>query len=161
LTWINFGRSGRTGDFLDLSQIASPAQGGKIGVVNVRWDSATIDTEFWSKLAGAAREPAAPATGACVAVRVMLFGALSDMRDASPISLEVHSPFSVRDVIEELGRRFLPALRERVLDPAGRKYRHCRVFIDGLPAEDIDAPVVAQTTQPQVEMILLTAAEGG
>jgi hypothetical protein len=126
--------------------------------VKVRWDAAAIDTEFWSKLPGVAREPAAPAAGARVAVRVMLFGSLSGLRDASPIALELRNPFSARDVIDALARRLGEEFRARVMDAAGRKYRHCRIFVDGLPAEELDTPLRGAA---RIEMILLTAAEGG
>jgi hypothetical protein len=127
--------------------------------VSVRWDAAASDSGFWSKPAGASC--AAPAPGTPVAVLACLFGSLACASSASPIELELPHPFTARDVVEALARRLGAEFRARVLDAAGRKYRHCRIFADGLPAEDLDAPLRAGAGAARIEMILLTAAEGG
>lgn len=130
-----------------------------MGGVNVRWDSAAQDAGFWSKPGSTARESASQA-GDRIRVQALLFGALAPACSAGPIALELHRPFSARDVIEALARRLGDPFRERVLDASGRKHRHCRIFVDGLPADEIDAQVAAGP-DARVEMILLTAAEGG
>lgn len=64
-------------------------------------------------------------------------------------------------VIAELGRRCGGELLSLVADADGRKFNHCRVYVNGEPVEDVAKPVHAAESPALVEMILLTAAEGG
>lgn len=125
--------------------------------METRWDEAAGERGFWSESRSAARGPQ-PEAGGRVAVQALLFGTLAPAGGAAPIRLEFHHPFSARDVIEALAQRLGDTFRARVLDAAGRKVRHCRVFADGVPVEDVDARIAPAT---RIEMILLTAAEGG
>ena len=62
-------------------------------------------------------------------------------------------------VIAELGRRCGGELLSLVADSDGRKFNHCHV--NGEPVEDVARPVHTAGSLAMVEMILLTAAEGG
>ena len=47
----------------------------------------------------------------------------------------------------------------RVLDETGAKQRYCRLFVAGVPTEDLRTPI--DTDSIEIEMILLVAIEGG
>jgi hypothetical protein len=92
---------------------------------------------------------------------VWLFGSLKDGVVKSPVTVEFGGPFSVQDVIAELGRLHGRAFLDRVTDSGGGLFRNCRVFVNGQAVEDPAAPIQAGALQTEVEMMLLTAAEGG
>jgi hypothetical protein len=130
----------------------------------VRWDAVVRDDRFWSEPARPA--PLAPIargadSGAMVLVQVSLFGSLAGAIDERPLALELQTPFAVDDVIAELGRRFGAAFLAKVTTPDGERVRHCRVYLDGEEIEDTAAPVRTRNARAQMEMIMLTAAEGG
>lgn len=131
--------------------------------MGVRWDAVVERSRFWTG-------PPAPAAGqstlkkegaAPVAVDVWLYGSLASVMAKRPLQLQLSQGFSVGDVIAELGRRYGKVFSDRVIGADGRKFSHCRVFVDGMPAEDIEAPVTAGPSPAMVEIILLTAIEGG
>lgn len=132
--------------------------------MNVRWD-AVVDRRFPH-----GDEPRRPAPGSprgeagdgrVAAVRVWLYGTLANVAAARPIELQLPARFSADTVIAELGRRLGPEFLGHLVDAAGRKYEHCRVFVDGVEVEHSHLPVHEGTTAATVEMILLTAIEGG
>jgi hypothetical protein len=129
--------------------------------MGVRWDAVVKRENFWSK--GARPSPAIPQAGAKspIRVRVRLFGSLNDGTAKSPVTVEFCAPFSARDVIAELGHLFGCAFLDRVTDPGGRMLRNCRVFVNGQAVDDAAAPIQTAASQTDVELILLTAAEGG
>ena len=94
-------------------------------------------------------------------MQVCLFGSLKDGVIKSPLALEFRGPFSVGDVIVEIGRLYGRAFLDRVSDSGGGLLRNCRVFVNGEEVEDAAATVRTGALQTEVEMILLTAAEGG
>lgn len=126
----------------------------------VRWDAVVRDNDFWSE---SPRQPgAAPASeDRPVRVQVWLFGSLNDQAGSSPVTVQFQRPFSVNDVIAELGRVLGRAFLDRLTDSAGVMFRICRVFVDGEAVEDVAAPIETAAAQTTVELILLTAAEGG
>lgn len=127
--------------------------------MTVRWDAVVEPTGFWSE-----PEPRAPESGCRtgpVAVQVWLFGRLAQAADERPLTLEMRHPFSVRGVIAELGRRCGRELVEKLTAPDGGKSAFFRVFADGLPIDDLDAPLETRAASPRIEMILLTGIEGG
>lgn len=127
--------------------------------MGVRWDAVVDGSRFWSE--PEPRAPEAARAGEAVPVQVWLFGQLAQAETERPLTLTLQTPFSVRDVIAELGRRCGSELLAKVTGPDGGKLKLCRVFVDGLPADDPDTPVNVQTSPAQVEMILLTGIEGG
>lgn len=123
----------------------------------VRWDAAVGGSRFWSE----PERGAAGAAGAPLAAQVWLFGRLARAAEKQPLSLALPNPFCVRDVIAELRRRCdAEALAPLTAASAGR-LRDCRVFVDGLPVEDAGAPIEPRASPARVEIILLTAIEGG
>lgn len=130
--------------------------------MGVRWDAVVQDTGFWSECAR--RSPDAPVADAdgLVRVQVWLFGSLADGVPERPVTVEFHGPFSVGDVIAELGRRWGRIFLDRVTAPGGGILGYCRMFVNGESVDDSTAPIQTTTKSPtQIEMILLTAAEGG
>ncbi len=129
--------------------------------MGVRWDAVVErDHSCFETWSGSARAAAArPTLPASASVDVWLFGSLAEAVPERPLTLEFRNPFSIDDVIAELGRRYGDGFLSLVTSPEGGMLRHCRVFVNGEDVEDTQAPVCAQA--PQIEMILLTAAEGG
>jgi hypothetical protein len=130
--------------------------------MGVRWDAVVERSRPEPPPAPAARlTPCPSTTGATTSVEIWLFGSLADSVPERPLRLQFRNPFSIGDVIAELGRRCGAEFLSRVTAPDGGMLRHCRVFMNGEPVEDTGAPVCAQEPSTQIEMILLTAAEGG
>ncbi len=123
----------------------------------VRWDAAVGGSRFWSE----PERGAAGAAGAPLAAQVWLFGRLARAAEKQPLTLALPNPFCVRDLIAELRRLCgAEAFAPLVATSAGR-LRDCRVFVDGLPIEDAGAPIEPRASPARVEIILLTAIEGG
>jgi hypothetical protein len=129
--------------------------------MEVRWDAVVQNNDFWSE--EARRSAQTPQAGAKrpVGVQVWLFGSLNDSAAKSPVTVEFRDPFSVRDVLAELGHLFGRAFLDRVTDSSGGMLRNCRVFVNGQAVDDAAAPIQTAASQTEVELILLTAAEGG
>ena len=127
--------------------------------MSVRWDAVVGRSQFWAEPARPATAAPTADTDAPVPVRVLLFGTLANSTADRALTLNLHNPFCVADVIAELGRRCGGELLSLVADSDGRKFNHCRVYVNGEPVEDVARPV--HESPAQVEMILITAAEGG
>ncbi len=129
--------------------------------MGVRWDAVVEDKRFWSGASPSAPavQPAQP--DAPISLQVWLFGSLAGAAAERPLVLELPPPFTVEDVIAELGRRCGPGFLPRFTASGGAPVRHCRVYIDGEEIEDTAAPVRVRSACARIEMILLTAAEGG
>lgn len=127
----------------------------------VRWD-AVVDRDRRRFERRAEPAPAAhPSPGGSASVEIWLFGSLADAVPERPLKLQFRNPFSIDDVVAEMGDRFGDAFLSRVTAPDGGMLRHCRVFVNGEAVEDTGAPVCVLVPLSQIEMILLTAAEGG
>lgn len=127
----------------------------------VRWDSVVQGNNFWSEGARPAPTHALAEVDRPVRVQVWLFGYLSEGMAKSPVTVECLAPFSVRQVVAELGRTLGPGFLERLTDTSGELLRHCRAFADGEPVDDTAAPIHTTAAQTDIELIVLTAAEGG
>ena len=127
----------------------------------MRWDAVVQANDFWSKLAS--QSPQAPATDANrpVCVQVWLFGSLSHGIAKRPVDVVLRGAFSTADVIAELGHIYGRDFLDQVNDPGGGILRTCRIFVNGQAVEDAAAPVRTDGSQTKIELILLTAAEGG
>lgn len=131
--------------------------------MKVRWDEVVGSSRFWNE----PPRPAAPVrsaekgSAAALSVNVWLYGSLASVSAQRPVVLELPQDFTVGEVLAELVRRYGTEFSDQVMGPDGRKLRHCRVFVDGHPADDPDTPVHAGSSAALVEMILLTAIEGG
>jgi hypothetical protein len=129
--------------------------------MGVRWDAVVQDHGFWSECARPSPESSLADAGRPVCVQAWLFGSLADGVVERPVTVEFRGPFSVGDVIAELGRRCGRIFLDRVTDAGGRIVRNCRVFVNGQPVDDTTTPIRADALQTDIELILLTAAEGG
>ena len=129
--------------------------------MSVRWDAVVGRSQFWAAPVRPATAAPAALTDAPVPVRVLLFGTLANSTAGRALALDLRSPFCVSDVITELGHRCVGELLSLVADSDGRKLNHCRVYVNGEPVEDVAKPIHSAESPAQVEMILLTAAEGG
>lgn len=129
--------------------------------MGVRWDAVVNGSRFWSQPEGA--EAPAPAAGrdAPVCVQVLLFGALANAIADRAVTLALHPPFRIADVMAELERRYGGEFLSLIAAPNGAKLNHCRVYVNGEPANDLAMPVQCGRSSAQIEIILLTAVEGG
>lgn len=129
--------------------------------MGIRWDAVIRGNEFWSE--SVRPPPAAPMPEARrpVCVQVWLFGSLNDGLVRNPMTVEFRGPFTVGDVIAEIGHVHGRAFLDRVTDSAGILFRNCRVFVNGQAVDDATVPVQTGGQQAALELILLTAAEGG
>jgi hypothetical protein len=62
---------------------------------------------------------------------------------------------TLNDVLVDLDRQY-PGIRFRIIDEQQRVRRHIRIFINGVTADSL-----AQTTQPDDEVIIVQALSGG
>lgn len=129
--------------------------------MGVRWDAVVQDNSFWSACTRPSPEAAAADADRLVCVQVWLFGSLADGVRERPLTVEFHGPFSAGDVIAELGRRWGRIFLDKVTAPGGGILGHCRLFVNGESVDDATAPIRIAESPTQIEMILLTAAEGG
>jgi hypothetical protein len=129
--------------------------------MGVRWDAVVQHNNFWSESTRPAAATHSAGGKRPVCVQVWFFGSLNDGAATSPVTVEFRAPFSVRDVMAELGHLFGRAFLERVTDSSGALLRNCRVFVNGQAADDAATPIQTSASQTEVELILLTAAEGG
>lgn len=96
-----------------------------------------------------------------VVVNAWLYGALGSCAVERPIVLSLPGAFSVGDLLAALGQRCGERFLARVIDRHGRKSSYCRVFVDGLPIDDLDGAAQAGPGPAQVEVILVMGIEGG
>lgn len=129
--------------------------------MGVRWDDVVDRDRFGLHAARRVDEAPASATPAGAAVEVLLFGGLADSAIQRQLTLQLASPFSIGEVLGELGRRLGSEFLSRVTEPGGGKLRCCRVFVNGELVDDIGTRLRCAPGRTKIEMILLTAAEGG
>jgi hypothetical protein len=129
--------------------------------MGVRWDAVVQNDDFWSERTRQSPEARQADAKRPVCVQVWLFGSLNDGVVNSPVTVEFRGPFSMSEVIAELGRLYGRAFLDRVTDSSGGLLRNCRVFVNGQAVDDAAAPIRTGALRNEVELILLTAAEGG
>ena len=132
--------------------------------MSVRWDAVVKDKTFWSSrrvsdAAGAAPEGASG--GAPVEVQVWLFGGLAGPGMTNPLVLQFAGGCVLRDVVDELGRRFGPEFLRTLVSESGESFNTCRVFLDGEAAKDMATPISGGPAAATVEIILFREIEGG
>lgn len=127
---------------------------------NVRWDD-VVDSTLVRSAATPAVQRRSDEDGLArdVRVHVQLFGALASIATERTPNLVVPKPATVGDVVTALGERLGDAFLARVLDETGVKHRYCRLFVAGVPIDDLRTPIDADSIE--IEMILLAALEGG
>jgi hypothetical protein len=131
--------------------------------MGIRWD-AVVDPAAAAE-AGCAPPPAARSISLADADRVLvdvrLFGALAYLTSERSLRLELPAHSTVGDVLVRLGERFGASFLALLVDEAGTKRRHCRLFVGGYAVESTDAPLPATADPSEIEIILLVAPEGG
>ena len=127
--------------------------------MGTRWDAVVHGSQFWSEPESRSLEVVG--AGEPVSVHVWLFGGLAGTDIERPLVLTMRSPFCVRQIFAEVGRRGGAGLAAKIMAPDGSKQKYCRLFIDGQPAGDLDAPIAVCEPPARIEMILLTGIEGG
>lgn len=132
--------------------------------MSVRWDAVVKNPTYWSSRreedrarAGSDVEHAA----ASIEVQVWLFGRLVGPEVANPVGIQCAAGATVRDVIDELGRRLGPEFLSMVLNESGESLETCRVFLDGEAAGGMAAPIPCGSDATRVEIILFREIEGG
>ena len=132
--------------------------------MSVRWDAVVKNNDSFQSLRRApdtaadlreATHPAGP-----IEIQVWLFGMLAGPEVTNPLKIQFARGCSLRDVLDELGRRLGPEFLRTVVSDSGEPFNTCRMFLDGEPAKDMVTPISAGTAA-NVEMILFREIEGG
>lgn len=96
-----------------------------------------------------------------IEVHVRLFGSLASPSSERSFRLALSAAATIADVLVAVGERLGDGFLAQVLDEAGAKRRHCRLFVGGFPIDDIDTPLAATCDPSEIDIILLIAPEGG
>jgi hypothetical protein len=136
-----------------LTSLSSGAPG------NVRWDEVVDSAFVQSSVMPAFQSRDQHGSASNLRVDVRLFGALASITTERMLSLVVPKPATVGTVVAALGAHLGDAFLARVVDETGAKHRYCRLFVGGVPIEDLRTPINADSIE--IEMILLVAIEGG
>jgi len=134
------------------------------GETNVRWDAVARGNTYWSsrrRSDDSAAVSRVASTGEPVDVQVWLFGRMANPDVANPVPLRLAAGCTVRDVIDELGRRLGPDFLRSVLSESGETFNTCRVFLEGEAARDAAVPIPKASAATSVEIILFREIEGG
>jgi hypothetical protein len=127
----------------------------------VRWDSVVVPRKA---VAGAPPRVAATAVGrssGSIHVHVQLFGTLAALGAERSIRVELPACTRISEVLARVEQRLGAPLLVHLLDERGGKRRHCRLFVDGYPVEDVHDPLDGRSGWTEIDIILLIAPEGG
>jgi hypothetical protein len=128
--------------------------------MDVRWDAVASGDPFGINRdkdpGGATPAPAGP-----LDVQVWLFGRLMAAGWQNPLALHLGAGNTLREVFAALSAYLDADALARLVSPEGELLRTCRVFVNGLQADRLDAPIRSAGAAAQIEIIVLTAAEGG
>lgn len=132
--------------------------------MNVRWDEVVTHPLPLPMRAGLKRmaipEPAESDNP--FQVRVRLFGMVVRPEVKNPVVLQFAQGCTLRDVINELGRRTGPDLLRSLLSDNGESFNTCRMFLDGEPVQDMTTRISPSgSAGATVEIILFREIEGG
>lgn len=95
-----------------------------------------------------------------MSVDLLLPGALADLVPGGGrrVAVEVTAPATLRDVLDEVGRR-LPGLERRLRDEQGVLRRHVNVYVDG---DDVrNGQGLDHVIGPGAEVLVLPSVAGG
>lgn len=132
--------------------------------MNTRWDQVV---ERSGPIPGglppqAHRSDAAAKPSAPTLVNAWLYGALAGSAPPRPLALALPPAFTLGQLLAALRERCGDVVMERIVDRDGAKRRACRVFVNGLPLDDLDSPAAHAGPGPdRVEVILVMGIEGG
>jgi hypothetical protein len=103
----------------------------------------------------------APELADAAVLKVWLFGGLAPIAACRNFAIPLEASTTLRALLAVMVERFGPAFSERVLQDNGELYGCCRIFLDGFPLEGLDEPIDPAGSARNLELIVLTAAEGG
>ncbi|HEY1364575.1 MAG TPA: MoaD/ThiS family protein [Xanthobacteraceae bacterium] len=130
----------------------------------IRWD-AVVDPAATAHGADLARRRAVPRAidrgAGSVHVHLQLFGALAMLGSKRSIRLQVSAGTTIAELIALAQERLGVPLLAHLLDEAGEKHRHCRLFVGGYPVDELRNPLDAVDEPVEIDIILLIAPEGG
>jgi hypothetical protein len=129
---------------------------------SVRWD-AVVDRRAAQVRMTPSAGPAPVSTQSAgrIEVHVQLFGALASLQSERSVRFALPAGATIADVLARLGERLGDDFLDRVLDEAGAKRRHCRLFVAGYAVEDLQTPLHGSADPTEIDIILLIAPEGG
>lgn len=96
-----------------------------------------------------------------VQVHVQLYGALATACAQRSVRLELPAATSIAEVLIGVEQHLDAPILTHVMNEAGLKHRHCRLFVGGYAVEDLQTPLPATTSLTEIDIILLIAPEGG
>ncbi|OGA29506.1 MAG: hypothetical protein A3I01_14410 [Betaproteobacteria bacterium RIFCSPLOWO2_02_FULL_65_24] len=128
--------------------------------MDVRWDAVARGDPFGINRKND-RDGAAPAQAGPLDVEVWLFGRLMAAGWQNPLALNLPAGNTLRDLFRALAAHLDAESLARLVSPEGELLRTCRVFVDGLQADGLATPVRSAGVAARIEIIVLTAAEGG
>ena len=96
-----------------------------------------------------------------IEIEVRLFGALASVGAERSIHLELPVHATIAEVFALLGERLGETFLALLVDEAGAKRRHCRLFVGGYPVENVNTALAATADPSKIEIIVLIAPEGG
>jgi hypothetical protein len=102
-----------------------------------------------------------PSCPAEIEVHVHMFGMVSAMTGEREVTLHLPHDAVVNDLIGALAERYKTPLFEDAMAMAGKKTSHCRISVNGHLVREPTAPLKAEGGRSSVEIILLSAFEGG
>lgn len=110
------------------------------------------------------RSPKAPEANpakAEIEVQVRMFGIAAALTGERELTLRLPAGAIVSDVIATLAEHYNAALFDDVMSAAQKKTSHCRISVNGSLVRDLTAPLGTEGGSQIVEIILLSAFEGG
>lgn len=129
----------------------------------IRWDAVIA-----SRISGIENTPSPPPaaraadrSAGSIQVHVRLFGALAALSAERSIRLDLPARSTVADALKAVEQRLGASFRTHVLDDAGTKRRHCRLFVGGYAVEDLRTQLDGTADPTEIDIILLIAPEGG
>ena len=107
--------------------------------------------------------PADEATenSADITLNIALFGYLSTKAENDRLTLSVPGNAKVRDVIETIGEACGPEIAATFNNDSGEFIECCRIFVEGVLLDDLEARISSKGGPTDIEIILLMANEAG
>ncbi len=96
-----------------------------------------------------------------IQIHVQLFGSLAALCAERSAQFDLPAGATIADALVRTEERLGVPLLTHVLDEAGAKRRHCRLFVGGYAVEDLQTPLQGTTDPTEIDIILLIAPEGG
>jgi hypothetical protein len=135
------------------------------GDLGVRWDavvgSRAVAADTCKTRPHAVEAIAGEACHRRIQIRVQMFGALATLCAERSVTFELPANTTLAGMLAALSRHYDPSFLTHIVDAAGAKRRHCRLFVDGYAVEDLQTQLRAAADPTEIDIILLIAPEGG